>query len=70
DDVLHIPARHLGLIPSIERGELDHFFAELGKRVAETVDLDALLKLAEAPALNVPQSYFDISKSYDVRIAV
>lgn len=26
EDALHIPERHLGLIPSIERGELDHFF--------------------------------------------
>jgi cobyrinic acid a,c-diamide synthase len=70
EDALHIPERHLGLIPSIERGELDHFFAELGERIAKTVDLNALLQLAEAPALNVPRSYFDVSKSYDVRIAV
>jgi cobyrinic acid a,c-diamide synthase len=70
DDALHIPERHLGLIPSIERGELDVFFAELGKRVAKTVDLDALLELAEAPELNVPRSYLDVDKSYDVRIAV
>ncbi|OAT71187.1 cobyrinate a,c-diamide synthase [Parageobacillus thermoglucosidasius] len=70
DDALHIPERHLGLIPSIERGDLDGFFAELGERVAETVDLNALLKLAEAPALNAPRSYVDVNKSYDVRIAV
>jgi cobyrinic acid a,c-diamide synthase len=70
EDALNIPERHLGLIPSIERGELDHFFAELGERIAKTVDLNALLELAEAPALNVPRSYFDVNKSYDVRIAV
>lgn len=70
DDALHIPERHLGLIPSIERGELDGFFAELGKRVAETVDLDALLKLAEAPAFDVPRPYFHVSQPYHVKIAV
>ncbi|AEH48104.1 cobyrinate a,c-diamide synthase [Parageobacillus thermoglucosidasius] len=70
DDMLHIPERHLGLIPSIERGELDGFFAKLGERVAETVDLNALLKLSEAPALSAPRSYINVNKSYNVRIAV
>lgn len=46
-----IPERHLGLIPSVERGELDPFFDQLGKMVLKTVDIDQLYKLAESPVL-------------------
>ena len=40
---IDIPERHLGLIPSIERGELDPFFDKLGDLVLETIDIDHLL---------------------------
>ncbi|MFC0216688.1 cobyrinate a,c-diamide synthase [Paenibacillus chartarius] len=44
DNTLAIPERHLGLVPSVERGELDSFFAKLGDHVAETIDIDAMLE--------------------------
>ena len=45
---IEIPERHLGLIPSMERGELDPFFDQLGNLVIETIDIDQLLQLAVA----------------------
>ncbi|WP_027409796.1 cobyrinate a,c-diamide synthase [Anoxybacteroides tepidamans] len=67
---LHIPERHLGLVPSIERGELDRFFAQLGERIARTVDLDALLQLAEAPDLEIGHSFLSVDTTHHVRIAI
>ncbi|GAB7387066.1 cobyrinate a,c-diamide synthase [Bacillaceae bacterium] len=55
---LEIPERHLGLVPSIERGELASFFQLLGERVAATVDLERLLAIAEAPPLDVQPRLF------------
>ena len=43
-----IPERHLGLIPSIERGELNPFFEKLGELSLETVDVrNCLYELAK-----------------------
>ncbi|MBA2875907.1 cobyrinate a,c-diamide synthase [Thermaerobacillus caldiproteolyticus] len=70
EDSLRIPERHLGLIPSVERGELDEFFAQLGELVTKTVDVEALLELAEAPKLQVQRSFLPTNKMYDVRLAV
>ncbi|WP_019119450.1 cobyrinate a,c-diamide synthase [Brevibacillus massiliensis] len=53
-----IPERHLGLIPSLERGELDGFFAKLADLISETVDLDQLLAIAEAPELDAKPVLF------------
>ncbi|WP_297990611.1 cobyrinate a,c-diamide synthase [Anoxybacillus sp.] len=66
---LTIPERHLGLVPSVERGELQPFFDELGKRMAKTVDLDAIWDLAEANELT-SAPFFQPKQTYDVRIAV
>ncbi len=66
---LAIPERHLGLVPSVERGELQPFFDKLGKRMSKTVDLDAIWELAEANDLpSVP--FFKPKQTYDVRIAI
>jgi cobyrinic acid a,c-diamide synthase len=65
-----IPERHLGLIPSVERGELNPFFNQLGNLVLETVDLDTLYELAKAPTLKIKRSQFGKRAMKDVRIAV
>jgi cobyrinic acid a,c-diamide synthase len=65
-----IPERHLGLIPSVERGEQNPFFNQLGNLVLETVDLDTLYKLAKAPALEIKESRFGKRAKKAVRIAV
>jgi cobyrinic acid a,c-diamide synthase len=70
DQVLTIPERHLGLIPSVERGELNPFFDQLGTTVLETIDVKTLYELAKAPALEVKESQFKTREKETVRIAV
>lgn len=70
DSVIAIPERHLGLIPSVERGELDPFFATLGNLVLETIDVDQLYELAHAPLLKMKESQFSRRENHSVRIAV
>ncbi|WP_199615785.1 cobyrinate a,c-diamide synthase [Paenibacillus alkalitolerans] len=56
DDELHMPERHLGLVPAVERGELNPLFERLADRMEYGADLDALLRIAnEAPQLTWPQ---------------
>ncbi|WP_029422443.1 cobyrinate a,c-diamide synthase [Alicyclobacillus macrosporangiidus] len=45
---LTIPERHLGLIPALERGELDGLFHRLADAVEAAVDVGRVLALAEA----------------------
>jgi cobyrinic acid a,c-diamide synthase len=71
DEDIEIPKRHLGLIPSIERHELDPFFEKLGDIITETVDLDRLYELAYAVKLeSPPASIFPLQADKFVRIAV
>ncbi|WP_379969831.1 cobyrinate a,c-diamide synthase [Ectobacillus sp. sgz5001026] len=70
DEALTIPERHLGLVPSVERGELNPFFDTLGDAVLETVEIDRLYELAETMTLQVPSSQFETKEEKSVRIAV
>ncbi|NEU32241.1 cobyrinate a,c-diamide synthase [bacterium LRH843] len=69
---IEIPERSLGLIPSVERGELDRFFDQLGELILETVNTDQLLELSIAKRLNRGQapSLFDRKREPVVKIAV
>jgi cobyrinic acid a,c-diamide synthase len=69
---IEIPERHLGLIPSIERGEMDSFFDILGDLVLETINIEKLLELAIAEPLKVNSgtSLFKTKKESVVKIAV
>lgn len=68
---ISLPERHLGLIPSIERGDLNSFFEKLGEIVAKTIDLNLLTQLAEVPAITkTDSSIFDIKREKKVKIAV
>jgi cobyrinic acid a,c-diamide synthase len=69
---IEIPERHLGLIPSMERGELDSFFDKVGTLVSETVDIDRLLELAVAEPLeaNRESSIFEKQREHLVKVAV
>jgi len=54
DPDLATPSRHLGLVPAAERDEAAGVVDRLADRIAETVDLDAVLALARAaPELDV-----------------
>ncbi len=68
---IEIPERHLGLIPSIERGELDPFFDRLGELVSQTIDMNKLYDLAKTKKLNVETSpLFKNKPNTGVKIAV
>ncbi len=49
DDALHIPERHLGLVPTAEPGRWDVFVQAAATLVARHLDLDALLAMAQYP---------------------
>lgn len=71
DEHLTIPERHLGLIPSIERGELDSFFQSLGEMVSETIDLNKIYELADAPLIEINhEPIFKKAAQKHIRIAV
>lgn len=71
DESLTIPERHLGLIPSIERGELDSFFQSLGETVSETIDLNKIYELTDAPPIEIShKSIFKKQERKHIRIAV
>ncbi|MBB6284291.1 cobyrinate a,c-diamide synthase [Geobacillus subterraneus] len=70
DDALSLPERHLGLVPSVERGELDSFFAELGRKIAAAIDWETLFSIAEAPALAPSAPLIRPSRLYRARVAV
>ncbi|MFC7393934.1 cobyrinate a,c-diamide synthase [Scopulibacillus cellulosilyticus] len=74
NDSPSIPERHLGLIPAVERGELDGFFNQLGQIVEEKINLDRLMTLAEnTPPVQSEEKLFSKRKDTrpeKVRIAV
>lgn len=45
---LHIPERHLGLVPTDERGELTHFITHATELVEQYFDLEQILAIARA----------------------
>ncbi|SFE51361.1 cobyrinate a,c-diamide synthase [Alteribacillus iranensis] len=65
-----IPERHLGLIPAIERGELDSFFEKLGETVAETVDLELIQEIARQAVVLPKPNIYDPSAEKQATIAV
>ena len=65
-----LPSRHLGLVPAIERGELDHYFDALARKVEETVDLDQLLAITKAEELPEASPIFEKKKMDEVHLAV
>lgn len=68
---IEIPERHLGLIPSMERGELDGFFEQLATLVSETVDINHLLEISVAKTLSQGSTtLFKEQKEPIVKIAV
>lgn len=45
-EALQIPERHLGLIPALERGEMDRLFEALADSVEATIDVEQILRMA------------------------
>lgn len=56
-DLLHMPERHLGLVPAIERGEYTTLLDRLVTSVRNTVNLKKIVELAQgAPSLTYRES--------------
>lgn len=54
---LALPGRHLGLVPAGEQGVDEAFFERLAAQAEETLDVDALLAIAQgAPPLHVSET--------------
>ncbi len=57
DDALHLPERHLGLIPTLEPGRWRGWLDTARAQIAANVNLDQVLDLARAaPELPIPDS--------------
>jgi cobyrinic acid a,c-diamide synthase len=70
DTDIELPERHLGLVPSIERGEMRPFFEKLVERISAHIDLDKLLELAVCDTLASSPSLFQTFNDRRVKIAV
>ncbi|MGM0876645.1 MAG: cobyrinate a,c-diamide synthase [Bacillota bacterium] len=57
DSSVKMPERHLGLVPSIERGDLNNLFLKLAELVEETINVDQLLQLSKRKPLEVNHSH-------------
>ncbi|WP_163100117.1 cobyrinate a,c-diamide synthase [Peribacillus alkalitolerans] len=66
-----MPSRHLGLVPAIERGDLDSYFDSLAAAIEETVDIKQLLEITKARPLEVTSSIFDVQpERQEIHIAI
>ncbi|WP_274307236.1 cobyrinate a,c-diamide synthase [Solibacillus daqui] len=66
-----LPSRHLGLVPAIERGELDGYFDELAAAIEEHVNLDLLLEVTKAKVLQQSSTIFEAAENVNpIHIAV
>lgn len=71
EDVIEIPERHLGLIPSIERGELKPLFDSLADLITANIDLAKLIELSECESVTYTEALFpSIQQPKQVKIAV
>ncbi|GAB6041363.1 cobyrinate a,c-diamide synthase [Endothiovibrio diazotrophicus] len=69
--LLAIDERHLGLVPSRESASADTFIGEIGRQIADQVDLDALLDLAaEAPSPAPVTALPPLLPEHGVRIGI
>lgn len=60
DAIVPWPERHLGLVPMSEQAETEHVFQELGRLVAEHLNLTLIKEIADSapPLQNVPREIF------------
>lgn len=70
EDQIDMPERHLGLVPSIERGDLNTLFQMLGRLVEETIEVDKLLQLSKRDSIEATISTFKKRSTKNIKIAV
>ena len=64
DETLLVPERHLGLLPALERGELQPLFSSLATMVEKSLDLELLLKIAGFQKKDSRSSKTPLAKPY------
>ncbi|MBM7647822.1 cobyrinic acid a,c-diamide synthase [Bacillus ectoiniformans] len=65
-----LPSRHLGLVPAIERGDLDPYFDELAQVMEQSIDMEKLLTISKTSPLSATSNIFDKTTEATVHIAV
>lgn len=71
EEELQLPERHLGLIPTIERGDLAPFFRTLAETIRKSFNLELLYELMESSEIEVENRLFSHRKEKrKVKIAV
>ncbi|MCZ8516353.1 cobyrinate a,c-diamide synthase [Paenibacillus filicis] len=70
DAAIVMPERHLGLVPSVERGELNGLFELLARTITETTDLERLLQLAGAAPFTLDGSSLFVPAESPVRVRI
>jgi cobyrinic acid a,c-diamide synthase len=72
EEEIEIPERHLGLIPSIERGELDPLFNKLANLIEQSINLEQILEISQGRKLHAKPKLFtpETKAQTKVRIAV
>ncbi|NUO07331.1 MAG: cobyrinate a,c-diamide synthase [Candidatus Brocadia sp.] len=73
DDQLTLPERHLGLVPSAEQELSKHIYGEIGKLLAQSVDIEKVIHIAyNAEILPAYKKtvFHGIKERFPVRIAV
>ncbi|MFD0694936.1 cobyrinate a,c-diamide synthase [Paenibacillus sp. GCM10027628] len=71
DADIELPERHLGLVPSVERGEMKPFFDKLAERVSAHIDLEKLLELAVCDKLpSLPTLFPDSAPAVSQRVKI
>ncbi|MFB1083054.1 cobyrinate a,c-diamide synthase [Jeotgalibacillus sp. JSM ZJ347] len=67
---MNMPERHLGLVPSIERGELNDQLEKLGEAVAETIDIERIFQISQQPPFAIANTLFKQKDPISVKVAV
>ncbi|MBE9515718.1 MAG: cobyrinate a,c-diamide synthase [Proteobacteria bacterium] len=67
---LHIDERHLGLMPSNETSEANRIIERIANRVAQSVDLDAILRIAEQTVIAPLKTDNDKPKGEPFRLGI
>ncbi|SFG48184.1 cobyrinic acid a,c-diamide synthase [Desulfotomaculum arcticum] len=68
---LHLPERHLGLVPSLENEKIVSVIDKMAHRIMEAIPVDRILSLAgRAPALSRLENIFAVHKQVKINLGV
>jgi cobyrinic acid a,c-diamide synthase len=64
DPEILVPERHLGLLPAMERGELDNLFHTLEQIAEKSIDLDKIIEIANSAPKFSPEIFNSSEKLF------